>query len=348
MSWLKTCLVTLLHVAAATNAPQGARLLQAAAGGTHRRRNTGMPPCKRCGGGGLHSRDELLATDDGELLKMKDDLTNEVEGLEKELDDLKKDNGEELGKLDKRLSDLNAAYKKFGEDAIARTSKFADAKAKASKDLSGSLDGTEKAQEEISTLNANMNKLRTFLNPYVDKFISGKGWPHGCKCAKAKALLQRLQASLSMAKIDLSGASAEETAAPARRGEALLRRSAKTLKPADQEKYKLVRAVQQLEEKRAKMMQEKSEEITGFGQQQRITLERIDTAQAKARLKATTEQKYKDSDASLEKVLKSQNDAAGTYLDSAKAQLARLKKNEAASLELFKSFKAELTKCKCL
>jgi len=88
--------------------------------------------------------------------------------------------------------------------------------------------------------------------------------------------------------------------------------------------------------------------ITSFGEKQRITLDRIDVAKIKANLKATTERKYQDSDDSLEKTLKDQNKAAGSYEASAKAKLARLQKSEGASLELFKEFKAELTKCKCL
>jgi len=145
--------------------------------------------------------------------------------------------------------------------------------------------------------------------------------------------------------VDLSDAA---EAAPVRRGEALLRRSAKTSKPADQDKYKLVRAVQQLEEKRSKLTEEKGQDMANYGQQQRITLDRIDVAKIKSRLKATTEQKYEESDVSLEKNLKNQVQAAGDYLDSAKTQLARATKDEAAANKLFASFKAELKKSKCL
>lgn len=344
MFWLRACLIALLHVAVAAAvaaAPQGglgANLLQA--------RAYPMRPCKSCGAARLHSRDQLLAMDDGDLNKMENDLSKEVEDLEKDVDDIKKKNGEELGKLDKRLSDMNTAYKKFGEDTIARTTKFTDTKAKASKDLDASLESTENTHEEIAQLHESMDELRKYLNPYVDKITSGKGWPHGCKCPGAEALLQRLQVSLQLASVDLGNVGDAEEGK--RQGEALLRRSAKISKPADMEKYKLVRTVQQLEEKRAKLMQEKTLEITGFGQKQRTALDRIDVAKVKTSLKASTEQKYEESDASLTKVFKTQMDAAGSYLDSAKTQLARLKKNEQASKELFKSFKAELQKCKCL
>jgi len=304
----------------------------------------GMRPCKKCGGA-LHSRDDLLAMDDGELNQMKAKIGEEVSVLEGEVGDLKEKHGAELGKLNKRFSDMNAAYKKLGEDTIARTTKFADAKAKASKEFSSSLDSTEKTHTEIAKLHVSMNKLRTTIAPYVDKFISGKGWPKGCKCPGAKALLQRLQGTLHLASLDID---TEDTEVPVRHAESLLRRSAKQSKPADQDKYKLVRVVQQLEEKRAKLMQDKTKAITGFGEQQRLTLDRIDTAQIKANLKATTERKYKDSDEAVAKLHKDGTDAAKSYDESAKAKLARLKKSEGDSLKLLKEFNAELTKCKCL
>lgn len=325
---------------AATTAPEGARLLQADASAAHRRRSTGMPPCKRCSAARLHSRDDLLAMDDGTLLKMKEDISKEIEDLETDLGEMEKKNGAVLGKLNKRLNDMNAAYKKFGEDTVARTTKLTNTKAEASKKLDGSLDSTLKVHTEIAGLYASMNKMRSYLNPYVDKLISGKGWPHGCKfTAKAKALLQQLQATLSSANIDVSDV--------AMKRQALLRRSAKTSKPASQEKYKLVRTVSQLEENRAKLMQEKTAAISGFSSKQRITLDRIDTARIKANLKKNTEQKYVDNEADLKQNLKRQMDAADDYSSTAKKQLARLKKNEEASLKLFKSFSAELKKCKC-
>jgi len=307
----------------------------------------GMRPCKKCGGA-LHSRDDLLAMDDGQLNKMKATIGDEVVVLEGEVDDLKEKNGAEIGKLSKRLSDMNTAYKKFGEDTIARTTKFTDAKAKASKEFSSSLDSTEKTHAEIAKLHASVAKMRTTIAPYVDKFISGKGWPKGCStknvCPGAKALLQRLQATLHLASLDID---TDDTEVPVRRAETLLTRSAKTSKPADQDKYKLVRVVQQLEEKRAKLMQDKTKAITGFSDQQRATLDRIDTAQIKANLKATTERKYKDSDEAVAKLHKGGNDAAKSYDESAKAKLARLKKSEGDSLKLLKEFNAEITKCKC-
>jgi len=330
----------LLHAgvaAAAASTPQGAVLLAGPGG---------MPPCKRCGGGAskVHSRDDLLAMEDGELRRMQDSLTKEVEVLDTDLEAQKKDHDDEIGKLHKRLSEANSAYKKFGKETAARSNKFAKTKAKASKDLDGSLDSTLQANNDIAKLHSSMHELRKAVNPVVDKFISGKGWPHGCSfTAKAKALLQQLEASLQM--VDLSDAA---EAAPVRRGEALLRRSAKTSKPADQDKYKLVRAVQQLEEKRSKLTEEKGQDMANYGQQQRITLDRIDVAKIKSRLKATTEQKYEESDVSLEKNLKNQVQAAGDYLDSAKTQLARATKDEAAASKLFESFKAELKKSKCL
>lgn len=342
-SLVATMLVAIVATVVAT-AEARVQLLHASRGplGTY-----GMRPCKHCGGSRLHSRDELLATDDGELNKMKDDLGKEVGDLEGEVDELNKKNGEELGKLQKRLTDMDEAYKKFGEDAIARTTKFADTKAKASKDFSSSLDSTLEAHNEIAQIHTSMDKMRTTIAPLVDKFISGKGWPKGCKCEKAKALLERLQATLRLASVDVDSAT-EETPVSGRRGGALLGRSSKMSKPADQEKYKLVREVQQLEEKRAKLMQEKTQAVTGFSEQQRIALDRIDTAKVKSRLKATTERKYKDSDETLAKVYKDQGKAVGSWMDGSKATLARLQKADGASLKLFNEFKAELQKCKCL
>lgn len=335
--------ISLLHVAAAAIVlapPEGAQLVQA--GSSHRRRDTGMPPCKTCGAARLPSRDDLLYKDDAELNKMKTSLSKEVEDLEEEVGAVKKKNEAELGKLKKRLGDMDAAYKKFGKDAIARSTKFADTKAKANKQLGQSLDNTDKNHKEISKLYASMDEMRKYLNPYVDKLVSGKGWPQGCKCPGAKALLQSLQATLRLAKVDLS---ADDGASPS---QALLRRSAQTIKPADQAKYKLVREVQQLAEKRAKLMTEKTDAITGFGEEQRRALDRIHVAETKANLKASNERKYKDSDDDLEKKLGAQMDAAKSYEDSGKATLARLQKNEAASLKLFKSFKAALQKCNCI
>lgn len=334
-----SALLILLNVAAAaavTTAPQGGQLLQAA------RENDGMPPCKRCSAARLPSRDDLLARDDGDLNRMKDDLTKEVDDLEDEVKDIKKNNDAELGKLKKRLADMNDAYTKAGKDAVDRTAKFTTLKAKANKDLVGALDDTEKKHAEIAKLHDSMDEMRKYLNPYVDKIISGKGWPKGCKCPGAKALLQRLQAKLQLANVAL------DDSEPVRRGEALLRKSSKTGKPADQEKYKLVREVQQLAEKKAKLTQEKTAAITGFSEEQRRALDRINVAKTKANLKANAERNYKENDEDLEKKLKDQTDAAKSYLDSATSQLDRLKKNEGDSLKDFKSFKAELQKCKCI
>lgn len=275
---------------------------------------------------------------------MKADLSKEVKDLQVEVDGLNEKHKVELGKLKKRLSDMDSTYKKFGKDAIARTTKFADTKAKASKEFATALNSTSKVHQETADIQASMAKMRSAITPFVDKFISGKGWPKGCKCPKAKALLQRLQATLHLASLDID---TEETSVPERR-EALLRRSSKMSKPAEQEKYLLVREVQQLEAKRAKLMEAKAQAITGYSQQQRITLDRIQAAKVKGNLKATQERKYKDLDTNLEKTLKGQTVAASTYLDSAKSKLARLKKSDAASLKLFKDFKAELQKCKCL
>lgn len=300
----------------------------------------GMPHGRCCGGGQrLHSRDDLLEMDDGRLNKMKADLEKEVEDLEEDIKGLKEKNGAELGKLKKRLSDMDAAYKKLGQDAIARTAKFTSAKAKTSKEFNGLLDGTEKANKEIAQLHASMDKLRSYLDPYVDKFVSGKGWPHGCKCPKAKAVLVRLQATLGLTSVDLDAPRARQS---------LLRRAARASKPADMEKYKLVRSVQQLEEKRAMLMKTKTEEISSFGNQQRYTLDRIDAAKIKAKVKATTEKKYEDSDADLEKHLKTQIDAAKDYMKSSTSQVDRLKANEKTAQKEFATFKAELAKCKCL
>jgi len=308
-----------------------------------------MPPCKRCSAARLPSRDDLLVQDDGDLVKMKDSLSKEVEDLEEEVKGIKKKNEDELGKLKKRLDGMNADYKKFGEDSIARTAKFDKLKAKAKKDFSSSLEDTDETHKEIAKLYASMNELRKYLNPYVDKLISGDGWPKGCKCAKAKALLQHLEGTLRLASVDLSAADTEDSGLPTQKEESLLRRSSKISNSAyPQEKYKLVREVQQLAEKRAKLMEEKTLAITGFSEQQRITLDRINVVKTKSNLKSTTERKYKDNDDALEKQLKSQVDSAKSYLDSGKAQLERLKKNEADSMKVFKSFKAELQKCKCI
>lgn len=343
ISLVAPILVAVVATVVAT-AEARAQLLSSARGplGTY-----GMRPCKKCGGANLHSRDELLATDDGKLNEMQNDLTKQVGDLEDEVEELQKKHAAEIGKLNKRLGDMDAAYKKFGKDTVARTTKFAAAKADASKVFTGSLESTESTHAEIAKLHASMQKMREAVAPSVDKMISGKGWPKGCKCAKAKSLLQRLQAALNFASLEIDD-TAEDASVPGRKGEALLRRSAKMSKPADQKKYKLVRAVQQLEEKRAKLMQDKTKAITGFGEQQRITLDRIDTAKIKSNLKASTERKYKDSDENLAKALKDQNDAASSYLSSAKAKLARLQKAEAAGQKLFKEFRAELQKCKCL
>jgi hypothetical protein len=313
---------------------QGARLEQSLQGplGTY-----GMPPCKRCGTSRLHSRDELLDTDDGDLTKMKDDLSKEVEDLDKELKEQKETNAAELGKLKKRLSDMDAAYAKFGKETVARTAKFTKLKAANSKKLDSSLEGNAKTQTEIKKVYESLEELRTFVTPYVEKFITG-----GCKCSKAKALLMRLQAEIRVV-----GIGAEIAADTPVRSQALLRKSAKVVAP-DQEKYKLVRAVQQLEEKRAKLMQDRAADITDFSQKQRLTLDRIDAARIKAGLKANTEKKYEESDKSLEKVLKASAGAAARYLDNSETQLKRLQDNEKKSLKIFASFKAELQKCKCL
>lgn len=346
----------IVAAAAAAVAPMGrAQLLQAAAPApapaavpTYSPLGTyGMAPCKRCGGG-LHSRDDLLDMQDGTLNKMKGALEDEIEELEGEVKALKQKNGAELGKLKKRLSDMTDAYKKFDKDSIARTAAFAGQKANTSKVLDGLLDGTAKANAEITELRETMIKLRNHLNPYVDNFISGKGWPKDCKCAKAKALLQRLQVTLHLAGVDLSTAVFDDEVPKIVPRQSLLRKSIKASKPADLEKYKLVRSVQQLEEKRAKLMQDKSTEISSYGQVQRVTLDRIDAAKIKAKLKVTTESKYKTLDADLEKHLKSQIESAESYKKASTAQVARLKENEKKALKLFGQFQAALKKCKCL
>merc|ERR1719440_2725473 len=101
-----------IAAAAVLSAPRGTQLAQGAGIG-------GMPPCKRCGVSRGHSRDQLLAMDDGELVKMKDSLSTEVEALSKEVAALKEKNGAELGNMEKRPTAINDAFKKNGEDEVA-------------------------------------------------------------------------------------------------------------------------------------------------------------------------------------------------------------------------------------
>lgn len=293
----------------------------------------GMPPCKKCGGGRLHSRDDLLAMDDGDLTGMKDKLTNEVSDLENELGELKTKNSEEIGKLEKRLKDMNADYEKFGKDSIARASKFSNYKAENAKKFDDSIESTQNAADEIQKIHASLDELQTFLDPYVQKFIAGV-----CTCSKAKALLQRLQASLRSVNVHTSE----------RHTEALLKTSGKTSNLPTDEKYKLVRAVQQLEEKSSTLRKEIQDAISGFSQQQRTILDRIDVAEKKSNLKASTESKYKEIDAASEKALKESVGAAAHYSDLAQTQLKRLQTNKDEVFKVFKSFKAELQKCNCL
>lgn len=312
------------------SAPQGAQLLQS---------SNGMPPCKRCGVSG-HSRDQLLAMEDGDLVKMKDSLGKEVDTLEKDLDALKEKHEKELGKLHKNLDKMNEEYKKFSEDSISRTGEFGEAKAKHAKALDDSLQGAADANEEIGKVHASMDEMRSYLVPYAEKIVDGS-----CTCEKAKTLLQNMQATLHLSSVDL-GANFE---APSRRESALLRRSSRTSQPnLSTEHYKLVREVQQLEDKRAHLMQGKTESLTDFSTQQRITLDRINTAKIKADVKVNTEKKYAENDATLKKVHEDQEEAAGKYLDSAKSQLDRLRQSEKDSMEGFKEFKAALGKCGCL
>lgn len=244
-----------------------------------------------------------------------------------------------LRNLKYSLAHAIADYKKFGEDAVTRSAKLSVTKAAASKALDGSLKTTEETHKKIEDLHSDMDELRKYLNPYVDKLIAGGPWPQSCKCQqKVKALLQKLQVELHLANFAVLSDAPKA---------ALLRRSSKLATP-DQEKYKLVRVVQQLEEKRDKLMKEKTDEITGYSQKQRVTLDRINVAKIKTNLKVNTERKYEDTDSSLEKVLKDQTDAAKAYQDSAKSQLVRLTKNQDDAMKQFADFKAELQKCKCL
>lgn len=319
-----------IAVAAALSAPQGTQLTQGSGIG-------GMPPCKRCGVSRGHSRDQLLAMDDGDLVKMKDGLSTEVEALSKEVAALKEKNGAELGHLDNTLTALNNAYKKSGEEEVERTAKFTAQKAAASKALGEALQSQEDDLSKINDMHGNMDEMRSYLNPLVDKLVSGKGWPKSCKCAKAAALLSHLQAVLRLASVE-----------PSRQGPALLRRSSKLSAAPPPEKYALVREVQELEDKRNKLMEEKSDSITGLATQQRIQLDRINAAKIRNNLQSNSALKYKESDASLEKVLKKQMDAASDYLDSSDSQLDRLDHQEHEAMQMFKAFKAELEKCKCL
>lgn len=324
-----------IAVAAALSAPQGTQLTQGSGIG-------GMPPCKRCGVSRGHSRDQLLAMDDGDLVKMKDSLSTEVEALSKEVGALKEKNGAELGKMDKTLTALNDAYKKSGEEEVERTAKFSAQKAAASKALGEALTSQEDDLSKINDMHGDMDEMRSYLNPLVDKLVSGKGWPKSCKCPKAAALLQHLQAVLRLASVNTG------VAEPSRQGAALLRRSSKLSAAPPPEKYRLVHEVQELEDKRNKLMEEKSDSITGFSTQQRIQLDRINAAKIRNNLQSNSALKYKESDASLEKVLKKQMDAASDYLDSSDSQLERLDHQEHEAMQMFKAFKAELAKCKCL
>merc|ERR1719486_666506 len=162
---------------------------------------------------------------------------------------------------------MNAAYAKLGKDSIARTAKFSSYKAKKSKKLDSALESNALWQQQIGDLYAKMQELRSYVTPYANKFVSGK-----CFCAKAKALLQQLQASLQLVDFDVEVAGTDQSM-PSSHSQVLLRKSAKVVVP-DPETYKLARAVQALEEKRAKLMQDEADDISGFSQQQRVTLER--------------------------------------------------------------------------
>jgi len=301
---------------------------------------SGMPPCKRCGAARLHSRDDLLAMDDGELNEMKDKLEKEVPELEEELEAQKAKHATETGTLGKRLDGINAAYKKLSEDSIKRTAKFSTAKAEAAKTLDDSIDGVAAANGEISDLHAALGQMHGMLDPFVDRLISGEGWPKGCKCDKAKAVLQQLKVALLNA-----GARRLDAATLLSSKRAV---SAGALTPEEMAKYKLVRAVMQLEEKRAKLMTEKTEDMTSYSTQQRIMLDRIDAANVKSQLKARTEQKYEASDKELATKLDSQVAAAGRYRDSAQGKLDRLKKYKKEAMGLGLDFMKELKKCNCL
>jgi len=316
--------------AAAAGIPRGAIFLQSLHGSLS---SEGMPPCKRCSAARLHSRDDLLAMDDGDLTRMKDKLTSEVVDLEKELGELKTKNFAELGKLEKRLSDMNAAYEKFGKDSIASASKFSSDRAENAKKFEDSLGSTQSAADEMHKIHVELDELQTYLDPYVQKFIAGE-----CTCSKAKALLQRLQASLHLSNV---GATEHHS-------QVLLKTSGKIDSSADDEKYKLVRAVQQLEEKSSTLRKELQDGISDFSQQQRTTLDRIDATEKKSNLKATTENKYQDINTASEKALKASVGAAAHYSGLAETQSKRLQENKQEVFKTFKSFKAELQKCNCL
>lgn len=349
--------VVLAVVTAAASVPRGTRLLEIGRGpslsglvgfdgkkidmyplGTY-----GMRPCKKCGGAGssMHSRDDLLMRDDAELNKMKNALEPEVEGLVADFKSLSAKDKAEIGKLEKRLSDAKAAYKKLEKDAVDRSTLFALSKAKAADGLGGMLNGTEENNAEIAEIHASMDELRHKLNPYVQGLVSGKGWPKSCKCPKAKALLQRLQATLHLASVDL-----DSVEAPHR--ESLLRRSTKELKPADLEKYKIVREVMQLEETRAKLKSATTRETSLFSEKMRILLAYIEALKTKANLKKSTERKVEDSESDLEKHLKSQEAAATAYLKTSEAQVERFRKEEKTAKKEFADFMAALKKCNCV
>jgi hypothetical protein len=264
---------------------------------------------------------------------MKDKLTGEVADLEKQLGELTTTNGAELAKLEKRLSDMHASYDKFGKDSIARASKLASDKAVNAKKVEESLESTQGAAGEVQKIHADLDELQTYLDPYVHKFIAEE-----CTCAKAKALLQQLQASLRLS----------IGKAPGHYFEALAETSGRVGNSADDEKYKLVRAVQQLEEKSSGLRKDIQDAISSFSQKQRTMLDKIDASEKKANLKVSAEKIYQEMNTASEKALKASVGAAAHYSDLAETRLKRLQENKKKVFEIFQSFKVELQKCNCL
>jgi len=337
-----TCIIAPLLVAAAAAAaplPQRQNLLQAEA---YPFTSHGMRPCKGCGSSKLHTRDDLLAMGVQTLTKMKTDLTKETKQLQKEVDDQKEKNEDASEKLEKQVAALNVTYHKNINAAVKRTSDFAAEKAKAAQELDSSLDNTEKTHGDIYAKMDSLQKWRTYLEPFTDTMI--KGWPKGCKCGAAKALLQSIATSLHLGSVDV------DDAAPPK--QALLRKSAETTEVNLTPLRKLVKEVKDLEETRSKLTQEKQAGITGFSSQQRDGLNRKDVLNIKIRLQSAAETTNKELDATVKATLKKQKQAAKVWEDSASGALSRLKKHEGSAAsglrQTFEELKVAAAKCPCL
>mmetsp|Transcript_105785 Transcript_105785/g.183889 ORF Transcript_105785/g.183889 Transcript_105785/m.183889 type:complete len:320 (+) Transcript_105785:106-1065(+) len=262
----------------------------------------------------LTPRNELLSMTNGELLKKKNALQQEVDTLQAEVDSELGTQQQELQKLNSMLSEVKGQKQQHHEAYRKQTSDLTDHKAT----QHGILDVKQAQRVEV---HADISKLREHMQLVRSKTAYLTGILAGCdtsKCSKAISLLKALPTSGLVA-----------------------------VASAPSPQYALVFEVEALEKKRADLEKQKSKQIMSFSNEQRHLLDRIDVAKIELNGQKIVNRDSEDYVSKTKSNLEQQMNAVDKSLDSAKEQLQRLEEDKKAADEHLSGFEAEIKRCGC-